>query len=546
MATPTFTFKSSAYGANTFTVVDFHGMEAISSLYQFDIGLKCDEGTSIDLRDLLDGTASLTMQEGTSVMNSYSGVVARVEQQQQAGGYNYYRVLLVPPAWKLGLNFRSAGFRGMTHPAIVELVLTNAGLTCGSAATAPNADVNTDDVVVDYPEQDFTCQYAESDLNFICRLLENLGIYFYFEDMAGSCRMVLADGLSYPNPVSIPFTDPSSTNNYDSIVQITQQLSAAPVQVEMTGYDYQNVSTAVQGDYGVQVDNFVPTGTYPATWLYDHRVPDAAHAARLAQVRAQESACQACTYIGSGAIPSLRAGSTFILNSHPAAAFNREYLVTSVTHTARNADQSWAAGSYTSSQTATGAYYGNSFTAMPVVAGQGGTAGGGNSSPNMQFRPQRVTPKPRISGVLSAWVYLQPDTSQNPNTQGSNSQNNDPQSAQITPQQPIPGFQNTGAGDGQENAYGLPAPPMDEQGRYLVTLPFVDGSVPDSSFVSAWIRMAQPSAGLYTGTQFMLEPGAEVLLTFVNGDPDLPVITGAVYNGATNAPLTSAATDPTL
>ena len=97
-----------------------------------------------------------------------------------------------------------------------------------------------------------------------------------------------------------------------------------------------------------------------------------------------------------------------------------------------------------------------------------------------------------------------------------------------------------------QNAYVLPAPPMDEQGRYLVTLPFANGAVADSSAVSAWIRMAQPSAGLWTGVQHTLEPGAEVLLVFVNGDPDLPVIAGAVYNGGIPAPLTSTNVDPQI
>ncbi|HEY3646307.1 MAG TPA: contractile injection system protein, VgrG/Pvc8 family [Gammaproteobacteria bacterium] len=555
MATPTFSFKSSAYGANTFTVVDFQGTEAISSLYQFDIGLKCDQATSIDLRSLLDGTGTLTIQQGTSAVNSYSGIVARVEQQQNAGGYNYFRVLLVPPAWKLSLNTRSTGFVDLSHFEVVEKVVKNAGLTCGSASTAPNADVNIDDVMVEYPEHDFTCQYAETDLDFICRLMEHLGIYFYFEDMAGTCRMILSDGLSYPSPAGIPFTDPSSTNNYDSIVQITRQLEAAPVQVDVTGYDYQNVSTAVQGAYGVAVDGHGLTGAYPATWLYDHRTPDSTHAARLAQVRAQESACWACTYSGSGAVPSLRAGSTFVLGGHPVGAFNREYLLTSVTHTARNADQSWATSSYTAGQSATGAYYGNSFTATPLVAGQTGGGTGNSSSPNIQFRPRRRTPKPSIRGVLSARVYLQPDTTQSSSTQGSGTQGSTTQGSQSTQhtraeqdvlQAPIPGYQSSGADDSQENAYGLPAPPVDAQGRYLVTLPFVDGTVPDSSFVSAWLRMAQPSAGIYTGTQFMLEPGAEVLLVFVNGDPDLPVIAGSVYNGAIVAPLTNASTDPQI
>ena len=549
MTTPTFTFKSSAYGSSTFTVVDIAGTDAISSLYQFDIGLKCDQSASVDLRALLDGTGTLSIQQGTSVANSYSGMVAQAQQLQNAGGYNYFRVRLVPPAWKLSLTVRSAGFKDMTHAAIVEKVLVNAGLTCGSAATAPNADVNTDELLVDYPEHDFTCQYAETDLDFINRLMEHLGIYFYFQVRSGACQMVLADGMSYPNAVNIPFTDPSSTNNYDSIVQITRQLAGVATQFEVTGYDYKNVSTAVHGVYGMAVDNHPVTAGYPGVWLYDHRVPDSAQAARLAQVRAQEAACWACTYSGSGAVPSLRAGSTFVLGSHPVAAFNREYLVTSVTHTAHNADQAWGTGTYAAGQTAAGAYYGNTFTAVPVVAGQGSGAAGASSAANLQFRPRRVTPKPSIKGVLSARVYLQPDSSQSSGSQGSQnaqSRNNDPLSAQKTPQDPLPGYQSSGARDDQENAYGLPAPPVDEQGRYLVTLPFVDGSVPDSSFVSAWLRMAQPSAGIYTGTQFTLEPGAEVLLAFVNGDPDLPVIAGAVYNGAIVAPLTSASTEPQI
>jgi type VI secretion system secreted protein VgrG len=79
-----------------------------------------------------------------------------------------------------------------------------------------------------------------------------------------------------------------------------------------------------------------------------------------------------------------------------------------------------------------------------------------------------------------------------------------------------------------------------------VVLPFVDGSVTDGSPISAWIRMAQPTAGIWTSVQYTLEPGAEVLLAFVNGDPDLPLIVGSVYNGVIPAPLNSSSTDPLL
>ncbi|HEV2448245.1 MAG TPA: contractile injection system protein, VgrG/Pvc8 family, partial [Candidatus Sulfopaludibacter sp.] len=261
--------------------------------------------------------------------------------------------------------------------------------------------------------------------------------------------------------------------------------------------------------------------SYPATWIFDNRAQEPDPTQRLATVRAQEEACWADTYSGSGAVSALRAGYTFSLSEHPVAAFNQSYLVTGVQHSARNLDQQWATSSYTAAQAATnGAYYSNSFTAIPA---------------EVQFRPQRVTPKPRISGVLSAAVWLTPDAASSVL----------PTLLQLLPAQvnAVPLFQVSNSTQDQ-NAYQPPAPPMDDQGRYLVTLPFANGAVAGSSYVSAWIRMSQPTAGQWTGVQYMLEPGAEVLLAFVNGDPDLPVIVGSVYNGGLLAPLTAAAIDP--
>ncbi|HEY1991936.1 MAG TPA: phage late control D family protein, partial [Gammaproteobacteria bacterium] len=142
------------------------------------------------------------------------------------------------------------------------------------------------------------CQYAETDLNLVCRLLEYMGVYFYFEDSAGTCKMVMADDLSYPaNPFapSIPFTDPSGPNNYDSIVQIAKHVSQTAVLVTVSGYNYESVGTAVTGSYGMEVDGQTLSGDYPAEWTYDPRTPDPDNAGRLAQLRAQEACSAACT-----------------------------------------------------------------------------------------------------------------------------------------------------------------------------------------------------------------------------------------------------------
>jgi type VI secretion system secreted protein VgrG len=201
----------------------------------------------------------------------------------------------------------------------------------------------------------------------------------------------------------------------------------------------------------------------------------------------------------------MRAGCTFTLESHPVAAFNRGYLVVSVQHSARNLDQSWGTGSSTSQDGASNeAYYSNQFSLMPS---------------GVQFRPRQLTPRPRVSGLLSATVYQQAANA----------------TAYIT-------GSTTGVSD--INAFQLPGPPMDEVGRYQVTLPFVDAVAGGSTF-TAPLRMAQPSAGVGdldgfgSGAQFVLEPGAEVLLGFVDGNPDLPLICGAVNNGRMYSWLTA-------
>ncbi len=547
MATPEFTFKSAAYGADTFTVVDFQGTEAISSLYQFNIGLKCEQSTNIDLEALMKSGANLSIEQDGNT-NSYNGILAWAEQRQVAGGFMYFRVLLVPPMWRLSQNVTSAGFTWDSHPAIAEEVLDLGGIsrangeldTSGMTGTVqppnPGGQDTQDDTNYTYPAYDFTCQYAESDLNFVCRLLENDGIYFYFEEQGEACKLMLADAMDYPELAampSIPFTDPSSTNGNESIVQISQHLAAAPGEATIMGYNYQTTSVEVTGSKAVTVDDKpAGGGPYPNLWLYDGKVQTPDAAGRIALVRAEEQGCWACTYAGSGAYSGMRSGFTFSLTGHPVKAFNQKYLVTGVTHTARNLDQSWTTANYTAAQgSATGAYYSNSFTAIPA---------------SVQFRPQRVTPKPRISGVISATVWLPPQD-------GSEPRELDNLALQPGQTSPIPGYQSSGQNPNPsedptvyQNTYLLPAPPMDAQGRYLVTLPFTNSRLKQYTPISAWIRMAQPSAGVWTGAQFTLEPGAEVLLAFVNGDPDLPLIVGSVYNGAMPAPLVGPDAEPNI
>ncbi len=110
---------------------------------------------------------------------------------------------------------------------------------------------------------------------------------------------------------------------------------------------------------------------------------------------------------------------------------------------------------------------------------------------SVRFRPRRKTPKPRIHGVINAVV------------------------------------------DADEKGHYAE---MDDQGRYRIKFLF-DTVTPDGKPASKYVRMAQPHAGAGYGFHFPLRPGIEVLVTFIDGDPDRPIITASVPNPLTPSPV---------
>ena len=474
MATPIFHFRSGNSGNDFFTVVDFEGLEKINALYRFDIRLRVDSSNSVDLAQLLSQSATLVLEHNKQ-KHYFHGVLASAEREQTAGGYHFFRVSLVPPLWRLSLEFRSAVYVDKTVPEIIQETLNAAKLTQG-------ADYDLSGLLGKYPQREFTCQYNETDLNFICRLMEYAGIHFYFENTDQGCKLILADGQDYspvPQLDPVMFADPGNTKDYESIVRLRCRYEQTPVDVKVKDYNYAQPSLDVFGATTVQTAADYK-GDYGSVWLFGENVSTPEDAKRLAAIRAEEIACWANVFEGAGAVCELRAGYTFKLQSHPYKEFNQGYLLTEIHHRARNLDQSWGNRSYNEAdQGTTDAYYSNTFQAVVST---------------VQYRPRRSTPKPRVTSVITGFVYAE--------------------SLQDTL-------------------------PLDELGRYRVELPFVNADHP-SRKVTCWMRLAQPAAGPRFGTAYTLQAGAEVLIQFINGDPDRPVIWGSLYNGASDLLRTSA------
>ena len=202
---------------------------------------------------------------------------------------------------------------------------------------------------------------------------------------------------------------------------------------------------------------------------YGENFRTVAEGQRYAKLRAEGIRCRSRVFNGESTAVGLRSGYFMALSHHYRNDFNGRYLVTGIHHRGSQAGVLLAGLKTPFASGERGTNYSNDFVAIPAAT---------------QFRAELVTPKPSIAGTLNASV----------DSEGS----------------------------------GLYAE-LDEYGQYKIQLPF-DFTDKDPNKGSAWVRMATPYSGSDHGMHFPLHKNAEVLLSFVDGDPDQPVIIGAVPN----------------
>ncbi|MBA3709448.1 MAG: type VI secretion system tip protein VgrG [Planctomycetes bacterium] len=464
------TFASSAVAGDTFIVASFAGREAMSTLFRYDIEL-ISQREDLDFDAMLEEPAWLGIQQGLTVDGGVDGVktlkihgiLAQFEQLDQGEGWTRYRAALVPALWRSTLNARSRVFIGLSVPEIADAVLADAGLAgedheqrLGSRSYAP---------------REYVVQYNESDHQFLSRLLEHEGIFHFFRHGETRSTLVLGDGSDSCERLdgSVDFhqaqehdvaASARAVNQPEAVHGLVCRQTAVPAEIVLQDFNYRAPAHALKATRTV-----ADKGAFGTVYSYGEHYKDGDEGEVYARLRAEEIACTRRTFSGRGDVRSFRSGAIFSLSGHYRDDFNAGYLITQVDH---HASQVVDHGSGVI-QTST---YDNHFTCI---------------RDDLPFRPQRVTPRPRVAGALNALVD---------------------------------------AGGGGEYAE------LDDQGRYKVRLP-LDLSGRGDGAASRYVRMAQPYAGDGMGMHFPLHKGTEVLLTHVNGDPDRPIIAGAVTNPET-------------
>lgn len=329
-----------------------------------------------------------------------------------------------------------------------------------------------------YNSVEYVCQYGESHFNFVSRWLEREGVYYYFYHDVEGDKLVLSDSSFSHEPfkhgADLVYS-PKTGMEQGHLDEIIINFTCRQKQLpnRIVLKDHNPERPSLEMAVHADVD---PDGR-GETFLYGEHYSTPEEGERLITFRAEELLCTKQAFHGDSTVPFLTPGFKFNLGQHYRSAFNQEYMVTSVTHEGdqTNLLKTSVIGSLT--EDADINIYSNSFTAIPA---------------DRQYRHPRTADRSRISGTLHGKI------------------------------------------DGEQDS---PYAQLDEQGRYKVKLPFDINDEHIDGKASARVRMMQPYAGEGKGMQFPLTKGTEVLLTFIDGNPDRPVIAGAVSSETAPSPV---------
>ena len=386
------------------------------------------------------------------------GIISRFEQTGRGKRFVYYRAQLVPKVWPLTLRRDSRIFQEKTTPEILEEVLKGAGLAAGDDFKLS--------LSASYGPRKYCVQYRESDFDFISRLMEEEGIFTYFDNAEDKHTYVLCDDSTTCVPMSgestLPFRESDGgLSGGEEVARFTRGAEIRPGAVVLRDYDFKKPSLSLEVKQEADQENELEQYDFPGEY------PTPGIGKQLATVRLEEQRAERDFAEGETNCRRITSGYKYTLTDHPRDSFNADYLVVRVRQFGQALGESGGdAGS------SSGPTFRARFECIPA---------------DTPWRAPRITPAPRIDGLQTATV--------------------------------------TGTGPGHdEEIY------TDEHARIKVQFHWDRlGKKDDHS--SCWIRVSQAWGGAGYGSMIIPRVGHEVIVEFLEGDPDRPIVTGRVYNG---------------
>ena len=436
--------------------------EELGRMFEFNVEALADSG-AIKPDELLGKPATVSVEVDESQTRYFHGLVCAIETGHATQRQFQYRLSLRPWLWMLTRRTDTRVFQQLTVKEILNKVFEPFNPKVEYQLTGA------------FPKYDYCVQYRESDFNFVSRLMEQEGIYYYFKHTQTDHTMVIVNA---PNAhgTHLTFDDFVFRNAIDAALEfegITEWRTRREIQsgqVVLRDYDFTQPKTVIEGKFKSPRD-----GASETLEVYDypgrHTFAETAQSAeitRYSQLRMEELQARYVRVDGAGPMRGMACGHKFKLLDHPRDDQNQGYLVVSTRHEMRLSGYesgSSSADSLEQSQTTCRCF----FSAVPDTE---------------IFRSACAATKPIVSGLHTAVVV-------------------GPSSDEIH---------------------------TDMHGRVRVQFHWDRlGEKNDKS--SCWVRVASPWAGKGWGGLSLPRIGQEVVVDFLGGDPDKPLITGRVYNG---------------
>ena len=450
-------------------VLQFQGHEALSQPFAFDIELVSDR-PDLDLEELLYQTAFLRLSPaGTGI----HGIIHAAGQGESGKRLTRYWITLRPRLFYLSQRNNQRIFQHQRVDQIIAQVLSDHGIQANAFRFQLGSV---------YPEREYCVQYDESDLHFIQRLCEEEGIHYHFQHSASGHVLAFGDDqTAFPKLMTVAYQQDSGLVADEPVInRFGLRIETRTSRVTRRDYDFEKprllIESAFQSEFSPDLEDY----DYPGRFVERER---GKHLAKRALERHRSDFELA---EGESDQPQLISGHFFSLAEHPRGDWNQLWLLNEVFHQGKQPqvlEESVASDTTGQALSLLGGDgwgeeqvgdpefhqgYRNRFTATPW---------------DIPFRPALKHPKPKILGSQTAIV----------------------------------------TGPAGEEIH------CDQYGRVKVQFHWDrEGQVDDKA--SCWLRVSSSWAGDRYGAITIPRVGMEALVTFLEGDPDQPLITGCLYH----------------
>ncbi len=472
-------------GADKLLAIGLHARESISELFQFDMECKAESGTAVDFGKLLGQKVSMKLEVPPQKERFFSGICSRVTQGESDQDFDYYRLEVVPQFWLLTKRAQSRIFQHVNVPDILKKVLTGLDVVLQIQGT--------------FEPRDYCVQYRETDFDFASRLMEEEGIYYFFKHTASGSQMVVAN-----TPQSHTDLQPTSALQFKALSQgaavdnqaiylLSKSQEVTSGKFTLWDHNFQLPHKHLEADkpitdsvqvgraaHTLKVANNSTLEVYDWPGEYAERFDGVNRSggdqpAELQKIFTDNKRTVGLRMEAAATTAVVLRGASNL--RHLAPGF--KVTITTINDTSKplqvdgpfvltSVKHTALMGANFRSGGGQGFTYNNSFTLMPAA---------------VPFRPERTTYKPFVGGPQTAVVV-------------------GPQGEEIF---------------------------TDRHGRVKVQFHW-DREGKSDADSSCWIRVTQPWAGNRWGGFFIPRIGQEVIVDFVEGDADRPIVVGCVYN----------------